>query len=104
MNNIPLGKMVIVWNLMDGKSGPPLKVVDSNDKEDEDYISSWGACNSEFSQASNEKKLRMLLTENINLTVNEGIPPTTVHEALMVIPEYRAALMEAAVIPDPDEY
>ena len=89
---------------MDGKSGPPLKVVGGPVKDDDDYISSWGACNGDFAEANDETRLRMLLAETVNLTVNEGIAPKTVHEALMVIPEYRSAMINAAVIPDPEAY
>lgn len=102
MVDIPLDKAQIVWTLMDGKEGPPLKVVGGPIKDDDNYLSSWGACDSLFQEASDEKKLTMLLSETVNLTVNEGIPPSVVHEALMVIPEYRAAMIEAAVIRDPD--
>ena len=103
MTDIPLDKALIVWNLMEGKSGPPLKVVGGAVKDDDEYISSWGACNGEFAEANSDKKLRMLFAETVNLTVNEGIDPKVVHESLLVIPEYRAALIESDVIRNPED-
>lgn len=103
MADIPLANAQIVWTLAEGEDGPALRVVGGPEKDDDRYLSSWGACNSDFNEASDAEKLRMLLAESVNLTLNENIPPRVVHEALMAIPEYRTAMVEASVIPPTDE-
>ncbi|WJS98201.1 hypothetical protein [Novosphingobium humi] len=104
MSDIALSEAQVIWGLGEGEKGPPVKVVGGSVKDDHRYSSSWGACNSDFNEADMQTKLKMLLVESTHLMLNEGIPAKAVVEALMVIPEYRGALRDGAVIRSDDDY
>lgn len=102
MKDIPLAKAQVIWTPSRGSNKPAVKVVGGDVPDDRSYASSWGACNSDFSSATEDEKLRMLLSEVVYLTVREGIAINDVHDAFMVIPEYREAMVESGLIRSPD--
>ncbi|MDP8994387.1 MAG: hypothetical protein M3N07_05290 [Pseudomonadota bacterium] len=95
MADIPLAEAQVVWNYEGADdSKPPVTVIRMGGKDDPDYISSWGACNQEFIEADDGTKLLMLFQQFHQIVLLEdGISPQAVHEALLVIPEYQAALI-----------
>ncbi|HVJ03826.1 MAG TPA: hypothetical protein VM662_16735 [Sphingomonas sp.] len=104
MADIPLASAQIIWTLSSEEAlpgDPPVKVVGIPGDDDSRYLSSWGACNQDFNDASNDRKLALLLSKFVDLTINDGIAPQDVHNALMVIPEYRQSLNDVGGI-DPD--
>lgn len=103
MADIALSEAQVIWGTDDINEAPPVKVVGGAVKDDDTYSSSWGACNQDFNEADDDGKLRMLLTQSIYLTLGESIDPTFVHDAFMVIPEYRAEMIRGAVIPPEHE-
>ncbi|WP_103728900.1 hypothetical protein [Novosphingobium sp. HII-3] len=102
MTDIALADAQIIWD-RGGAGNPPVKVVGGGVKDDQRYSGSWGSCNQDFNEADDDGKLRMLLTQSIYLTLVESIDPTIVHDAFMVIPEYRVALRRLGVIPLDEE-
>lgn len=92
---VPLAKAMVISRLLPGQTGPALKVV-GGDVPDEShrYSASWGACNSDFQDASDSDKLSMLLANIIYLIIKEKLDPKEVHEAHLVIPEYKKFMSE----------
>lgn len=102
MTDIALADAQVIWD-REAAGNPPVKVVGAGVKDDQRYNASWGSCNQDFNEANDDGKLRMLLTQSIYLTLVESINPALVHDAFMVIPEYRAALRAQGVIPPGDD-
>lgn len=87
--DIPLREVQIIWEPQrDGV--PPVRVMGLRDRDDPDYFASWGACNNDFNQEDDAGRLTKLFQQFHQLVVLYRIDPQAVHEALMVIPEYRA--------------
>lgn len=103
MTDIALADVQVIWDREGAASREQVRVVGGAVKDDNSYSSSWGSCDADFNEADESGKLRMLLAQSIFLTYMEGIPPKTVHDAFMVIPEYRAAMTSAGVIVPEDE-
>lgn len=90
MNDIALSDAQLIWDYTGTeKRSEPLKVVDRARDDDPDYIASWGACDSNFNAAGDERRLGMLYEQFHRLVLIYEMDPQTVHEALLVIPEYR---------------
>jgi hypothetical protein len=53
----------------------------------------WGACNMEFTDATDDGRLLMLFEKFQELVTFADLDPETVHDAFCVIPEYRASLI-----------
>jgi len=87
--DIPLRDAMIVW---DEEMSPPMLVVDNTGSGGEDYISSYGACNSDWRLADTVGQLLRLLSRIPEWTLIDNISPRDVHDALWVIPEYRNAV------------
>ncbi|HWW56343.1 MAG TPA: helix-turn-helix transcriptional regulator [Sphingopyxis sp.] len=87
--DIPLRNAMIVW---DEEMSPPMLVVDNTGRGGEEYISSYGACNSDWARADTVGQLLRLLSRIPEWTLVYRIKPREVHDALWVIPEYRRAM------------
>lgn len=104
MTDIPLREVQVIWDYDGGDLEAPALLVMGHpsengrdrygNRDDRDYSSSWGACNSEFVEATDAERLLMLFQKFQELTVCERLEPREVHNAFCVIPEYRAALIE----------
>ena len=93
--DIPLRDVQVIWDYHgDDVEAPPVRVVDMGQgRDDRDYFASWGACNADFNEAGDDGRLLMLFVQFHQLvTLEPRIDPEAVHEAFLVIPEYRAAL------------
>lgn len=51
-----------------------------------------GACWSSWSGATNHRRLLQIFIESWHIVCRDGLDPKMVHEALLVIPEYRATM------------
>jgi hypothetical protein len=90
----------IIWK-PDQSDLPPVKLVQHQREDDSRYSASWGACNADFSDTSDEEQVNMLFRQFHQLTVIYGLAPQDVHETFMDIPEYRRALAEfGSISPD----
>ena len=92
--DISLANAQVIWTPVEGVNMPAVQVVESDDDDDDRYISSWGSCNLEFKQATPGEQLTLLMRHFVHLVIAEDIDPSAVHKAFLVIPEYRAALAE----------
>ena len=90
----PLAETQINWDPCDDPKLPPVELARYSFEDDNRYISSWGACNQEFTDASPAEKVNMLMRQFVHLAAFEGIPPKAIHKAFMQIPEYRQALAD----------
>lgn len=96
MIDIPLAEAQIIWNIhqREARADDPLVKVVRRGHDDPRYMASWGACNMEFNEASDEQRLSMLFAKFVALTIVYTTPPQAVHEAFMCIPEYRRGLAD----------
>lgn len=109
--DIPLREAQIIWDYHGNEPDAPLvQVMGHPDdrgrdrwgrRDNADYRSSWGACMTEFVDASEDERLLMLFKQFHWMVMSKEVPPKAVHEAFLVIPEYRAALTMDFL---PDEY
>lgn len=88
-DDVPIERAQVIW---DDDMSPRIKVVGIPGDDDRRYSSSFGACNSDWVHADTVGQLLRLLSRFPEWTIAEGIPPSEVHDALMVIPEYRKAV------------
>lgn len=92
--DIPLREAQILWDYS-GREPDAASIVvtgaDAGRWNDRDYLSSWGCCNAEFADANDNERLKQLFAKFIELVTIEGLEPRKVHDALLVIPEYREA-------------
>lgn len=91
--DIPIDRAQIIWNCDDKRKPPVLVVGIPGNMDDDDYLSSTGACDQDWNRADNVGRVLMLLRRFVDLTVREGYKPKQVHRAFSVIPEYRAAML-----------
>lgn len=89
--DVPLADAMIVWEHDNSDVRPRIKVVGPG-QDDRRYAASYGACNADWKYADAVGQLLRLLSRIPEWTLLEGIPPREVHDALWVIPEYRAAV------------
>lgn len=94
MTDIRLADAQVIWGYEGKRSdAPPVKVVDvRNGEDDRDYLASWGACNGDFNQADEAGQLLMLFQQYHWMALGYDILPRHLHEAFLVIPEYRDAI------------
>lgn len=104
MTDIALADNMLIWDRSPpDPERPALKVVERGGRDDRSYTCSWGCCNAEFDTADDADKLRMLLAKSISIVIIDRVQPKAIHEALLVIPEYRNAFEDIApceMIPD----
>lgn len=101
MSDIPLSEVQVVWTA-DDPSLPPARLVQRGRKDDTRYISSWGACDHDFNEATDQGRVDMLFRQFVHMTAIEGIDAKALHEIFMDIPEYRRALTEfGSIEPEP---
>ena len=99
MTDIPLRDVQVIWDYHgDDPEAPPLKLMghpnesgrDSHGRRDDrEYFSSWGSCNSEFNETDDAGRLLKLFQQYHQIVTLDRIDPEYVHEAFLVIPEYR---------------
>ncbi len=89
--DVPLKNAQIVWNYDgDNPNADPVRVMAlTSGADNTDYISSFGACNLEFNETDQAGRLAMLFSFFLFATVEEGMDPKVIDDALVVIPEYR---------------
>ena len=92
--DIPLAQAQINWRPSEGLNLPPVEVVGGAIDDDRRYENSWGACNLEFEQATDARKLQMLLAQFAYITTIDKAPVGDTFNAFRQIPEFRAALHE----------
>lgn len=73
-----------------------MRALADGDRDDRSYPSSWGASNREFHLTTDEEKLRMLLAKALSIAVVENVDRATIHQALLLIPEYCGAFKDIA--------
>lgn len=109
--DVPLREAQVIWDYHGDEPDAPSVLVmghpDANgrdrwgSRDDNNYHSSWGACSSDFNDASAERKLLMLFRQYHWMVLTKEVDPKAAHEAFLVIPEYRA---EMPIDFLPDEY
>jgi len=103
LEDVPLSDVQVIWDY-DGKEpdAPPLIVMGHPDehgrdargtRDNDDYSSSWGACNADYLGANDDERLLMLFEKFQELVTFEGLAPAVVHRAFCVVPEYRISLI-----------
>ena len=102
MYDYPLAETQIIWDACDNPELSPIELVKIPYEDDNRYMSSWGACNMEFKEATPTEQIKMLMLQFVHLAAIDGIKPKAIHQAFMQIPEYRRALAEFGSI-DPDQ-
>jgi len=102
--NIPLAEAQVLWDYIgpDPEDNRVVRVTGPGDRIFPEYTSSWGACNLDFQEASDEQRLLMLF-QNFRDLALEGIDPQEIHGAFQVIPEYRAATHPSLIAAAYDE-
>jgi DNA-binding XRE family transcriptional regulator len=90
--DVPLADAMIIWNHEVSETRPAIKVLFNGRGDDRRYTASYGACNSDWARADTVGQLLRLFSRIPEWTIIDGIPPREVHEALWVIPEYRASV------------
>jgi hypothetical protein len=91
--DVPLKEAQLIWDYRDtGSDRPPARVVRLGGKDEPDYIASWGACNGDFVNADDATKLLMLFRQFHAMVVDGDVEAAALHQALLVIPEYRTAI------------
>ena len=90
--DVPLADAMIIWDNDDPALHPRIKVLFHGNGDDQRYSSSFGACNSDWIHADTIGRLLRLFSRFPEWTMLEGLSPKEVHDALWVIPEYRASV------------
>ncbi len=99
--DVPLAEVQIIWDARDNPELPAVEVVRKGHEDDPRYDCSWGACNQDFSDATPDEQLNMLMKQFVHMVVVDKADPEQAHKALMLIPEYRKALADFGSI-DPE--
>lgn len=89
--DIPLSEAMLCWS----RRGP-VKVVEHPDERgiSDDYDKSAGACYAYWRGLSPERMRLQLLIDAWHATAFSDVPVQEMHEALLVIPEYRSMLAD----------
>lgn len=90
--DVPLAEATILWDSLEEGVSPPVKVLGSQDADDRRYSASRGACDGDWTIGSDVFRLLRLFALVQHMTLVEKIDPRAVHDALIVIPEYRRLL------------
>ena len=93
--DIPLRSAMIAWNRLDETQGTPGAVMIIPWPDSKGYCDFFkltmtcGACMSDWRNIPKHKALLQLFIEAWYIVCRDGVSPKDMHEALMVIPEYR---------------
>lgn len=89
---IPIEKAMILWNPKNEGGG--IKVIRNPERSREfrHLHCSAGACYAYWAGMTTEQRKTKLLIEAWHIAVRDGLDPKEIHEALMVVPEYREML------------
>lgn len=89
---IPIEKAMILWNSK--SEGGGIKVVEhpETNREFRHLHKSGGACYSYWRKMTTEQLKNRLMVEAWDIAVRDGLDPREIHDALMVVPEYREML------------
>lgn len=100
--DIPLAEVQVIWEYVGKEPDAPSVIVMGHpnesgrdrwgNRDDKDYTSSWGACSTDFNEASADEKLLMLFKQFHWMALTREVEPKAIHEAFLVIPEYRAQM------------
>lgn len=91
-DDIPLKEVQILWDYSGREpDAPSLLVIGERYHRYDDYLNSWGCCNAEFIEADDIGRLEQLFAKFVELVTVGGLDPRKVHDALLVVPEYREA-------------
>ncbi len=93
--DIPLKHAMIAWNC--ARSGDPrIAVIPHPDMDSwTDYLKltcTTGACWTVWEKWTKAQRLQKLFIEIWHIHCRDGVAPEAIHEALLVIPEYRETL------------
>ncbi len=98
MSEIPLEDAMILWNSAPPKGDGRIKVVWHMREDDSGFSKSSGACFASWMEGTREDREHYLLHTIWDIAVNFGIPVTRIHEAMLVIPEYRDMIVTSVYL------
>lgn len=92
--DIPLEEAQIIWADAEDNIDPPVAVrsIDKPHRGDERYANSNGACCAGWREAGGLGQLIRLFALVQDMTLSAKLDPRAVHDALIVIPEYRSIM------------
>lgn len=94
--DVPLKHAMLLWNRKDDRpyGDGRMEVIEHPEKDTRTWTltCSTGACCAEWTQLNTEERLAKLYVEAWHIACRDGVALKTIHEALMVIPEYRETL------------
>jgi transcriptional regulator with XRE-family HTH domain len=92
--DIPLEEAQIIWADAEDNIVPPVAVrsIDRQHRGDERYANSNGACCAGWKEAGGLGRLIRLFALVQDMTLSAKLDPRAVHDALIVIPEYRSIM------------
>lgn len=90
--DVPLIDAMIIWDHPGEQLDPPVKVVACGSQDDDRYSCSRGACDGDWKIGGAMFRLARLFSLVQQMTLQDGIAPRAVHDALIVIPEYRSIM------------
>lgn len=89
--DIPIQEATILWIPKD--EGGKIKIVRHPETGNKDRgMKSTGACWAVWGKMTTEEQKDQLLIDVRNIVIKDGVDPMDVHQALLVIPEYRKML------------
>jgi hypothetical protein len=100
MTDVPLAEALLIWNWSgDEPLGyrPAARVIRSAELAEPLYLNRWGACDGQFRKAVPAARLQLLFRQFHWMVVRGELEPHELHKALLVIPEYRAAIHPSLV-------
>ncbi len=96
--DIPLEHAMILWNSVPPKGDGRIKIVWHMKEDDNDFSKSSGACFASWMEGTRNDREHFLLHTLWDIAVNHGIPVSDIHEAAMVIPEYRETMVNGVFL------
>ena len=90
-SDIPLSEAMLCWS-----TGGPARIVEHPDERglSDDYEKTAGACYAYWRGQSRERMQLQLLVDAWHAAAFNGVPVRELHQALLVIPEYRSMLAD----------
>lgn len=86
--DVRLKNAIILWQ--SGVCCPDVLVIDKeSDENPRRFMNNTGACMTWWRDETDERRLQMLFIEAWRIVIRDGVSPKLLHEALLVIPEYR---------------
>jgi hypothetical protein len=98
MIDISIRKVRMVWDTEPPEGEPCVKVYRKVKDYDNRYTSSWDIMTERTNRSDNPTSVQLLLERFVHMAVVEQIDALEIHSALMAVPEYRSALIEAGTV------